>query len=200
MDDAARVDVLEPAEGLVQQELRLVEREPLLRLDEQAHVRLHQLVHAVDVLEVGARVRQQDRVEPDHVRVVHQPQQLQLAQRALRVEPVLEGLLDFLDRDGLLLFVLLDDRGRHHSVGALADLLDELVALVDHEDGVVQLRLLLLLLTLVLLVELNHAFAALGLLLNHLYTRGGIRAVSVCLSHTHARSWSRASGSIVLEK
>lgn len=55
VDDVGGVDVLDPAEKLVEKELHVLLREPLARVDDAVQVRVHQLRHDVHVREVRLR-------------------------------------------------------------------------------------------------------------------------------------------------
>lgn len=79
-------------------------------------------------------------LDPYDVLVVEMPQDLDLAQRPLRVRQVLKGLVDLLDGDLLARGIV--ESGAHHTIRAMPDGLDQRVARVDvearatHHEGV----------------------------------------------------------------
>ncbi|KAM0859882.1 hypothetical protein ACQ4PT_046899 [Festuca glaucescens] len=96
VDHVRRVDVLEPAQQLVQEVLTVLLGEFLVRADDVVEVRVHELQRDVHVVE-GLRDRRRDHVpEGDDVFVVEVPEQLDLPERALRIHVVVERVRDLL--------------------------------------------------------------------------------------------------------
>jgi hypothetical protein len=79
------VDVLQASQELVEEELVVLLREVVVRLDHLVQVCLHELKHHVDVTEVARVGRQHHVLDLHHVRVLQLAQQLDLAQDARRV-------------------------------------------------------------------------------------------------------------------
>ena len=73
-------------------------RSPLL-FSHLVQVRLHQLKHDVDVLEIPGGRRQHDVAHLHDVRVAQQAQELDLAEDARRVRHVVKDVVDLLDGD-----------------------------------------------------------------------------------------------------
>ena len=84
----------------------MVVRQWLRRRDDLMQVRVHQLVHDVNVVEAVDRGGAQDVLDADDVLVVEVAQNLDLAKRALRVSQMVERLVDLLDRNFLAGFVV----------------------------------------------------------------------------------------------
>ena len=68
MQDAGRVDVLEAPQQLVKEQLVVLVRELLLGLQHTVQVRLHQIVHHVQVLEVPLAPWLQHSLDGDDLR------------------------------------------------------------------------------------------------------------------------------------
>ena len=62
VEDPRRVEVLDPAKDLVDEELAVLLRELLVRLQDHCQVALHQLGVDVDVLEVATGLRELDHI------------------------------------------------------------------------------------------------------------------------------------------
>jgi len=126
VDQPAGVAVEQRLEALVHDEL-LVHRLEDVGADDGVEVGLHVVEDEVDVLVV---LRLQHVLQPDDVLVPRQPLQVHdLAERALRVGGVLEGVEDLLEGDRLL--VLLVDRLEDDGVRPLPQLLRHVVLAED---------------------------------------------------------------------
>ena len=84
---------------LVEEELVVLVRQVVVRLDDLVEVRLHQLEYHVDVLEVVLVRRQKDAPHRDNVPVFEQPQQFNLPQYPSGIADVLEDVRNLFDRD-----------------------------------------------------------------------------------------------------
>ena len=126
VDQPAGVAVEQRLEALVHDEL-LVHRLEDVGADDGVEVGLHVVEDEVDVLVV---LRLQHVLQPDDVLVPRQPLQVHdLAEGALRVGGVLEGVEDLLEGDRLL--VLLVDRLEDDGVRPLPQLLRHVVLTED---------------------------------------------------------------------
>ena len=86
------VNVLEPAQDLVQEILAVLVAEALRRSQDLVEVRVHQLVHQVDVVEVILGRGTHDVLEQHDVLVLQPAKELDLAERPSRVRRVVEGV------------------------------------------------------------------------------------------------------------
>lgn len=106
MDDARRVDVLQAAQHLIDEELHVVVGQSLCAND-VVQVGAHQMGHQVDLLKSFERFAVVESVQQaDDVLVVHVLQQPQFAERSLGMGGRLEGPVQLLDghlgvRDGI---------------------------------------------------------------------------------------------------
>lgn len=91
-------------------------------LDDLVQIGVHELVNQVHILEASAVDRQHHILQGNHILMLDVPQELELPQGPQRVDPVLEHVVDLLDRD--LLVRLPIDRRAHHAVRSFPDGLD----------------------------------------------------------------------------
>eukprot|EP01045_Picozoa_sp_COSAG04_P035933 COSAG04_NODE_8517_length_963_cov_1.700231_1_plen_96_part_10 len=96
MPNPSRVEVLQGAEELVHEVAEVLVRDRLVALDDPVQVGVHELRHLVHVVELGARGRRLQVDQVDDVVVLEQPEQLDLAQRALGVLVDVERVDDLL--------------------------------------------------------------------------------------------------------
>lgn len=137
MVNAGRVNVLETAQDLVQEELDVIVRQRLRRLDDLREVRLHQLGHYIYFIEAGSVLRLKNSLDTEDVFVVQEPLNFELAVSTQRENAMLECLHDFLDGDQVVLaFHLLIPSGHDDTIGTLPDGINNFIALVNFELSV----------------------------------------------------------------
>ena len=73
----------------------------IIRLDNLVKIRLHELENDVNVFELSPRRREQDVFDLHDVRMLQEPEELDLAEDARGVGDVLEDVVDLLDCDFL---------------------------------------------------------------------------------------------------
>mmetsp|Transcript_105847 Transcript_105847/g.294711 ORF Transcript_105847/g.294711 Transcript_105847/m.294711 type:complete len:430 (+) Transcript_105847:189-1478(+) len=153
---AGAVHVLEAAQDLVEEVLRVAVGETLAAADDAVQVALVELRDDVEVLEVLrlGRPRLQVHNLHDVVMRAQVPQQLDLAQDALGVDEVLEDLAHALD--GHLAPCLCVLRTAHQAVGALADGLEVHIARAHLELVAPELELVVLVFELATRVRDGH--------------------------------------------
>lgn len=129
MEDTARVDVLKASQNLVQEELNVLVAEHLIGFNDLSQVGFHQVRHDVQLIEILQRTWLQNAFDREHVFVVEESHDFQLAQRPQRENLVLESLFDFFDGNQVLSFVL--NRvilgSHHHAIRARAHRLQNIV-------------------------------------------------------------------------
>mmetsp|Transcript_7065 Transcript_7065/g.28699 ORF Transcript_7065/g.28699 Transcript_7065/m.28699 type:complete len:582 (-) Transcript_7065:145-1890(-) len=113
------VNVLEPSQQLVEEELVVLVRQVVVRLDDLVEVRLHELEDDEDVLELPRVGREHDVLHLHDVGMLQHAEELHLSQDPGRIRHVLEDVGDLLD--GHLLPGLVVRRRAHHPVASLAD-------------------------------------------------------------------------------
>lgn len=141
--DAGRVQMLDAAQHLIEQVTH-----PLViqvHLNHLTQIRVHQLHHQVDILELFQRYLRRERIQQtDYVFVVDEFHEFELAVGPLRVRHILEGATELLYGH-----ILLGDGingGTDDALGAGTDGFQTLVAFQDREfgvpdlDGIEQLR------------------------------------------------------------
>lgn len=82
MEDTRRVNVLQPTEHLVQEELMVLRCQVIVGLDHLVQIGLHQLENNKNVLKIARRGGQHDVLDLYDVRVAQQAQQFDLAKDA----------------------------------------------------------------------------------------------------------------------
>lgn len=105
MQDATRVNVLKAPQNLVQEELNVLVAEHLIRFNDLGQVGFHQIRHDVQLIEVLERPWLENAFDREHVFVVEESHDFQLAQRPQSKHFVLESLLNFFDSNQVLTFV-----------------------------------------------------------------------------------------------
>jgi hypothetical protein len=125
MNDLCRVNVLQPAQGLIQKVLEVIVAQGLVRSDDLAEIGVHEVGNDVHIVELILCRRSHDisdlqdlnavrhekgekqddfdtergEKEPAHVFVSEQALQLDFAQKTFGVRHLVERVGDFLDRD-----------------------------------------------------------------------------------------------------
>lgn len=122
------MQVLEASENLVHEKLNMLIGQRLIRFDDLAEIRLHQLGNHVDLVELLERLGLEDGLDRQNIVVVQKTLDFELSQRSQSEDFVLKSLLNLLDCNQIvrLLFILVlgsDD----DSVSARADWVDNLV-------------------------------------------------------------------------
>ena len=82
MVNARRVNILETAQDLIKEELDVIVRQRLVRLDDLREVRLHELGHHVNFVEAGSVLRLENSLDTEHILVVQETLNFELAVRA----------------------------------------------------------------------------------------------------------------------
>mmetsp|Transcript_10913 Transcript_10913/g.27526 ORF Transcript_10913/g.27526 Transcript_10913/m.27526 type:complete len:305 (+) Transcript_10913:506-1420(+) len=172
VEHVRRVDVLEAPEQLVDEVLAVLVAERLRGANDLVQVRVHELIKDVHVFEDLPVGRWQDIPNLDDVFVLEVPQELNLAEHALGVDDVLEGVADLLDGEALARERVA--RRAHHAVRALPDGLDGLVLGVHLEELPAHQEVVVPLAPLALVADLRHRLLVLvrGTLLHRHVLRG----------------------------
>mmetsp|Transcript_17459 Transcript_17459/g.23554 ORF Transcript_17459/g.23554 Transcript_17459/m.23554 type:complete len:332 (+) Transcript_17459:378-1373(+) len=105
MKNSARVNVLEPAQDLVQEKLDVLVAEHLIRFDNLGKVSLHQVRNYVQLVELLQRLWLQDALDRKHVLVGEQAHDLELTERAQSENFVLERFFNFFDCDQVVILI-----------------------------------------------------------------------------------------------
>lgn len=133
MDNVGRVHVVAPGEDLEHEVLQVIIREVLSRVDHTVHISLHEFRDDVDVFEIGGLGRLGHVQNLDDVLVVEELEQTDLTHDTFRINQILKGLRHLFDGHFDAAFVVVCRA--HHSVGAMADLLNVLKLLLHTEGG-----------------------------------------------------------------
>lgn len=96
------VDIFETTQDLVDEVLDVIDGERLLAVDDAMQVRLHQILHDVNIFEVVRMWWRRNDVDyPNHILVRKLLHQFDLSQDALCVDGILESARYLFDRDFL---------------------------------------------------------------------------------------------------
>lgn len=71
----------------------------LVATNDLMEIRVHQLIYNVHVVEILPRGRSDDVTNCHNILMVHVPQELDFSQSSLRIDSVVEGVADLLDRN-----------------------------------------------------------------------------------------------------
>lgn len=91
------MDILEPSQQLIEEELHVVVGQRLIRLNDLCQIRLHELGNNVDLIERLSVLGLQNPLDPQDVLVLEQPLDLELSVGPQRKNSVLECFDNFLD-------------------------------------------------------------------------------------------------------
>ena len=95
------------------------------------HVSLHELCDDVDILVTGLVGRLRDIQDLDDVLVIEELEQSNLSHDTLGIDKIFESFRDFLDGNFLVRLMIISTAD--DTVGAMANLLDVLIVVVDTE-------------------------------------------------------------------
>ena len=95
------MDIFETTEQLIQEELIMIRSQIIIRLNHLMKIRLHQLKHDVNIPELSTGRRQHNMLNLHNIRMLKQPQQLNLPENPGCVRDMLKDVVDLLDSNSL---------------------------------------------------------------------------------------------------
>jgi hypothetical protein len=132
------MDVLTPAQNLVDEKLYVFVAKLLVGFYDACKVGVHELTDYVYLSHVKLRFRELNCLHCQYIRIIKKTHYLELPQCALRVDRMVKGLLDFLDR---YVVPCLGVQCRyHHAIRPRPnDLLDS-IPLIKSKNGILEHR------------------------------------------------------------